>query len=75
MTTANNVNGAKTRIHHGTSPDRRSYNMMQVTSDCQQATAHKLDLKIGMWNVRTLYKISQLKNIKQEVLRTKVDLL
>lgn len=59
---------------NGTSSSRNSY-VTQVASDRHQATAQKQHLRIGTWNVRTLYKAGQLENVAQEMNRAKLDIL
>lgn len=74
MSKINGVNGTMTHGGNGTSSGRNSY-VTQVASDRHQATAQKLHLRIGTWNVRTLYRAGQLENVAQEMNRTKLDIL
>ena len=55
----------------------RDCHATQVTPDRQQATAIKLknNLKIGTWNVRTMFQKGKLDNIKQEMERLKINIL
>ena len=68
------MNGTMTHEGNGTFPGRNSY-IMQVALDCHQATVQKLHLKIGTWNVRTLYRGSQLEIVVHEMNRAKLDIL
>ena len=70
----NGVNGTMTHEGNGNSPGRNSY-VTQVASDRHQATAQKLHLKIGTWNVRTLYRAGQLENVVHEMNRAQLDIL
>ena len=74
MSKVNGVNGAMTDERNGTSPGRNSY-VTQVAPDRHQAAAKKLHLKIGTWNVRTLYRAGQLENVIHEMNRAKLDIL
>lgn len=79
----NGVKGAQ-RITTRTSPGRDCHGQ-QVTPDHQPATAHKLKLifnqrkgqpiKIGTWNVRTLYQTGKLHNVVKEMKRLKVNIM
>ena len=51
---------------NGTMLGRNSY-VTQIASDRRQATAQKLHLKIGAWNVRALYRAGQEENVVQEM--------
>ena len=74
MSKVNGVNGTMTYEGNGTSPGRNSY-VTQVASDRHQATAQKLHLRIGTWNVRTLYRAGQLENVVHEMNRAQLDIL
>ena len=48
----------------------------QVILDRHQATAHtKNKLKIGTWNVRTMFQKGKLENVKKEMARLKLNVL
>ena len=74
MSKVNRVNGTMTQEGNGTSPGRNSY-VTQVASDRLQATAQKIFLKIGTWNVSTLYRAGQLENVAHKMNRAKLDIL
>ena len=74
MSKVNGVNGTKTHEGNGTLPGQNSY-VTQVASDRHQATAQKLHLRIGTWNVRTLYRAGQLENVVHEMNRAQLDIL
>ena len=61
----NGVNGTRTQRN-----GRNSYEVTWVASDRRQVTAHKPNLEIGTWNVRTLFKTGQLENVLQEMHKT-----
>ena len=66
MSKVNGMNGTMTHEGNGTSLGRNSY-VTQVASDRHRATAQKLHLKIGTWNVRTLYRAGQLEIVVHEM--------
>ena len=74
MSKVNRVNGSMTHEGNGTSQGRNSY-VSQVAADRHQTTAQKLHLKIGTWNVRTLYRAGLLENVVYEMNRAKLDIL
>ena len=74
MSKVNDVNGTMIHEGNGTSPGRNSY-VTQVALDRHQATEQKLHLKIGAWNVRTLYRAGQLENVVHKMNRAKLDIL
>ena len=60
----NSVNGA---LIENTSLGRDGH-VRQVTLDRQQATVRtKNSLKIGTWNVRTMFQKGKLENVKKEM--------
>ena len=71
----NNVNGVSSRSEADPSPGKECH-VRQVAPDRQQATVRNKDtIKIGTWNVRTLYQLGKLINVRQEVERLKINIL
>ena len=48
--------------------------MLQVVPDRHKITAHKLNIKIGKWKVRRLFKAGQPNNMIQEMRGAKLDI-
>ncbi len=68
----NSVNGV---LRENTSLGRDGH-VRQVTLDRQQTTVRtKNSLKIGTWNVRTMFQKGKLENIKKEMQRLQVNAL
>ena len=75
MSKANGVKGAYHPFERGSSPGRDSH-VRQVGPDRQQATVrNRRTIRVGTWNVRTLYQIGKLENVKQEMMRLDINVL
>ena len=62
-------------ILNDTSPGRKLH-VEQVEPDLQPATVRNKDqLKIGTWNVRTLYEKGKFRNVQLEMTRLDIDML
>ena len=71
----NGVKGAFPSISESSSPGRDNHER-QVDPDRHQASVRNKDvIKIGTWNVRTLFQCGKLNNVKQEMERLGINLL
>ena len=72
---AKGVKGARLPQGTSTSPGRVSHGR-QVSPDRQPATVRNRNtIRVGTWNVRTLYQSGKLENVKQEMMRLNVNIL
>ena len=71
----NSMKGANPSGVGGPSPSRVSY-VWQVSVDCNPESVHNRNtIRIGTWNVRTLYQCGKLENVKKEMTRLKINIL
>ena len=74
--TANDVNGIP--VDNLDSSSGTVVHGQQVTPDRQQVTASNIAkryIRVGTWNVRTLYESGKLENVKQEMRRLEMNIL
>ncbi|XP_071947472.1 uncharacterized protein [Antedon mediterranea] len=72
---ANGVKGVHPSYEGGSSPGRVSH-VRQVELDRHQATVrNRSTIRLGTWNVRTLYQDGKLENVKQEMIRLNINIL
>ena len=74
--TANDVNGIP--VDNLDSSSGTVVHGQQVTPDRQQVTASNIAkryIRVGTWNVRTLYESGKLDNVKQEMRRLEMNIL
>ena len=71
----NGVKGACPNSEESTSPGR-VLNVRQVGPDRNLATVRNRNtIRVGTWNVRTLYQSGKLENVKQEMMRLNINIL
>uniref|UniRef100_A0A0L8FSI8 Endonuclease/exonuclease/phosphatase domain-containing protein n=1 Tax=Octopus bimaculoides TaxID=37653 RepID=A0A0L8FSI8_OCTBM len=71
----NDVKEACLSNEDGSSPSR-AFHDQQKGPDCQQTTvSNRSTIRVGTWNVRTLYQSGKLEHVKQEMMRLTIDIL
>ena len=71
----NSMKGAFLLNEDGSWPGRASHEE-QVGLDRQQATVcNRNAIRVGTWNVRTLYQNGNLENVKQEMIQLNINIL